>query len=67
MLSIKNWEEFIFAYEYEKVKTKRKSNWQLDLYINLLMTVGLTPIILIIDLLIFPFEICYLIFKKVVK
>lgn len=67
MLSIKNWKEFIFDYEYEKEKIQRRFNWQLDLYINLLMTVGLTPILLIVDLLIFPFEVSYLIFKKIIS
>lgn len=67
MLSIKNWKEFIFDYEYEKEKIQRRFNWQLDLYINLLMTVGLTPIFLIVDLLIFPFEVDYLIFKKIIS
>lgn len=67
MLSIKNWKEFIFDYEYEKEKIRRRFNWQLDLYINLLMTVGLTPIFLIVDLLIFPFEVGYLIFKKIIN
>lgn len=67
MLSIKNWKEFIFDYEYEKEKIQRRFNWQLDLYINLLMTVGLTPIFLIVDLLIFPFEVGYLIFKKIIN
>ena len=67
MLSIKNWEEFIFEFGWQKDRMHREYNWQLKLYMNLLMTVGLTPVLLIVDLLIFPFEIGYVIFKKIIS
>lgn len=67
MLSIKNIEDFIFEYRWYKRNTFKNNDDTFDLYVKLIKTIVLIPICLIVDIILIPFAIGYLIFKKLVS
>lgn len=68
MISIENIKEYLYEYSYYKNRKFQFKDDTFDLYMELIRTLILIPICLLLDvILFFPFEIGYLIFKKVVK
>jgi len=60
--NIKDYLEIVFRYKAQY------SGYDIyNVYLSFLLTIFLIPICLILDIILLPFEIGYLIFKKVVK
>lgn len=67
MISIENIKDYLFEYRYYKKQKFKFKEDTFNLYMELIKTMVLIPICLLLDVILFPFEIGYLIFKKVVK
>lgn len=66
MITKQNWKEYIIALKVFKEYGEFNKEI-LDMYINTIITIIITPLAICLDILLLPFEIGFIIFKKIMK
>ena len=67
MLSIDNIKEYYNEYKDYKTRIFKSNDDTFDLYLGMIKTIFIMPMCLLLDVVLLPFYIGYLIFKKIVK
>lgn len=68
MITKSLWEDFILNIQaFKEYKCLFKQSIVLDLYIGFISLIILTPILIVVDLLLSPLEICYYFFNKWIR